>query len=79
MTQTQQGSGSAGRWGPLFGAHARDWAETWEGPGGWGSPVYQYVLDRAKIGFGDQGAGLRLRRRALRADGGRSRRDGRRH
>jgi len=52
MTQTQQGSGSAGRWGPLFGAHARDWAETWEGPGGWGSPVYQYVLDRAKIGSG---------------------------
>jgi SAM-dependent methyltransferase len=50
MTQTQQGSGSAGRWGPLFGAHARDWAETWEGPGGWGDPVYQHVLERANIG-----------------------------
>lgn len=52
MTQTQPGSGSAGRWGQLFGAHARDWAETWEGPGGWGDPVYQHVLDRAKIGSG---------------------------
>ncbi len=46
------GGGSAVRWGPLFGAHAQDWAETWEGPGGWGSPVYQHVLDRAMIGAG---------------------------
>ena len=46
------GRGSAARWGPLFGAHAQDWAETWEGPGGWGSPVYQHVLDRAMIGAG---------------------------
>jgi SAM-dependent methyltransferase len=45
-------SGSAGRWGPLFGAHARDWAETWEGPRGWGTRVYLHVLDRAKIGSG---------------------------
>jgi SAM-dependent methyltransferase len=52
VTQTQPGSGSAGRWGPLFGAHARDWAETWEGPGGWGNPAYQHVLDRANIGSG---------------------------
>lgn len=50
MTQTQPGS--AGRWGPLFGARARDWAETWEGPGGWGDRVYQHVLNRAKIGSG---------------------------
>lgn len=46
------GPGSAVRWGPLFGAHARDWAETWEGPSGWGSPVYRQVLDWAMIGSG---------------------------
>ena len=46
------GRGSAERWGPLFGAHAQDWAETWEGPTGWGSPVYRHVLDRAMIGSG---------------------------
>ena len=46
------GRGSAERWGPLFGAHARDWAETWESPTGWGSPVYRYVLDQAMIGSG---------------------------
>lgn len=44
--------GSASRWGPLFGARAHDWAETWEGPSGWGTPVYQHVLDRAHIGPG---------------------------
>ena len=31
--------------GPLFGGRARDWAETWEGPRGWGTPVYEHVLD----------------------------------
>lgn len=46
MQQIQQPAGSASRWGPLFGAHAEDWAETWEGPQGWGTPVYEYVLDR---------------------------------
>ena len=40
------------RWGPLFGARAADWAETWEGPTGWGRSVYQHVLDRAGIGWG---------------------------
>jgi SAM-dependent methyltransferase len=53
MAQTQPPSGAA-RWGPLFGARARDWAETWEGPGGWGTPVYEHVLDRAKIGPGSR-------------------------
>jgi SAM-dependent methyltransferase len=43
-------SGSAARWGQLFGARAGDWAETWEGPGGWGLLVYEHVLDRAGIG-----------------------------
>ena len=43
-------SGSAGRWGPLFGARASDWAETWEGSGGWGGLVYEHVLDRTDIG-----------------------------
>jgi len=43
-------SGSAGRWGPLFGAGAGDWAETWEGPGGWGGLVYEHVLERTAIG-----------------------------
>jgi SAM-dependent methyltransferase len=53
MAQTQPSPrGSAERWGPLFGAHAQDWAETWEGPAGWGSPVYRHVLDRAMIGSG---------------------------
>ena len=40
--------GSASRWGPLFGARAAAWAETWEGPAGWGTPVYEYVLGRAE-------------------------------
>jgi SAM-dependent methyltransferase len=52
MAQAQPPSGSAARWGPLFGSHARDWAETWEGPGGWGTPVYEHVLERTKIGPG---------------------------
>jgi SAM-dependent methyltransferase len=41
--------GSATRWGPLFGARAAVWAETWEGPAGWGTPVYEHVLDRTDI------------------------------
>jgi SAM-dependent methyltransferase len=44
--------GSATRWGPLFGARAAAWAETWEGPAGWGTPVYEHVLDRRQIGAG---------------------------
>ena len=48
----QHGKGSGTRWGPLFGARASTWAETWEGPRGWGTPVYAYVLDRARIGPG---------------------------
>jgi SAM-dependent methyltransferase len=36
----------------LFGARAATWAETWEGPRGWGTPVYEHVLDRARIGPG---------------------------
>ncbi len=52
MQETQNSGGSAARWGPLFGAHARDWAETWEGPSGWGTSSYEYVLDRAQIGAG---------------------------
>ncbi|MDP8931405.1 MAG: class I SAM-dependent methyltransferase [Actinomycetota bacterium] len=52
MQQAQQPSGSASRWGPLFGAHALAWAETWEGPEGWGTPVYEYLLDRGQIGPG---------------------------
>lgn len=52
MPQLQGPGGSATRWGPLFGAHASDWAETWEGPAGWGTPLYQHVLDRADIGSG---------------------------
>jgi hypothetical protein len=46
--------GSATRWGPLFGAHAVAWAETWEGPAGWGTPVYEHVLDQAEIGSGSR-------------------------
>jgi SAM-dependent methyltransferase len=50
MAPARGPGGSAGRWGPLFGARAHDWAETWEGPSGYGTPVYEYVLDRAPIG-----------------------------
>jgi SAM-dependent methyltransferase len=52
MRESPPPRGSATRWGPLFGARARDWAETWEGPLGWGTPVYEHVLDRARIGPG---------------------------
>jgi SAM-dependent methyltransferase len=44
--------GSATRWGPLFGARAAAWAETWEGRAGWGTLVYEHVLDRTDIGAG---------------------------
>lgn len=44
--------GSATRWGPLFGAGASTWAETWEGSTGWGTPVYEHVIERAEIGAG---------------------------
>jgi SAM-dependent methyltransferase len=50
IRQSPRDGGSGTRWGPLFGSRARDWAETWEGPDGWGTPVYEYVLDRARIG-----------------------------
>jgi len=46
--------GSAQLWGPLFGQRAGDWAETWEGPQGWGTPVYEYVLDRAQVSAGSE-------------------------
>lgn len=48
----QHARGSATWWGPLFGARAATWAETWEGPQGWGTPVYAHVLDRARVGAG---------------------------
>ena len=50
MESGELSSGSAGLWGPLFGARAGDWAETWEGSGGWGALVYEHVLDRTAIG-----------------------------
>jgi SAM-dependent methyltransferase len=46
--------GSATRWGPLFGAGASAWAETWEGPAGWGTPVYEHVLAQAGVGSGSR-------------------------
>jgi SAM-dependent methyltransferase len=52
MTEHTEVRGSAPRWGPLFGARATDWAQTWEGPDGWGTPVYGHVLDRARIHAG---------------------------
>ena len=48
----ESAGGSATRWGPLFGARATAWAETWEGSSGWGTPVYEHVLDCAEIGPG---------------------------
>lgn len=50
MQTNPEQAGSGTRWGPLFGARADDWAETWEGPNGWGTPVYEHVLDRTRIG-----------------------------
>ena len=52
MHETRQRGGSGTRWGVLFGERARDWAETWEGPSGYGTPLYERVLGRAKIGSG---------------------------
>jgi SAM-dependent methyltransferase len=52
MQENRLPGGSATRWGPLFGGRARDWAETWEGPQGWGIPLYRHILDRAQIGPG---------------------------
>lgn len=46
---TPYSGGSAERWGSLFGARASDWAETWEGPQGYGTPVYHHVLDHLNI------------------------------
>lgn len=46
---TEYAGGSATRWGPLFGAGAASWADTWEGSAGWGTPVYEHVLDRAGV------------------------------
>jgi len=51
---SDRAGGSATRWGPLFGARASAWAETWEGPAGWGMPVYQHVIDRTGIGPGSR-------------------------
>lgn len=48
----ESSSGSAARWGRLFGARANAWAETWEGSAGWGTRLYERVLDRARIGPG---------------------------
>lgn len=50
--EAQQPRGSGTRWGPLFGARAREWADTWEGPSGWGTPVYEHVLTRASVRAG---------------------------
>ena len=50
MQRSDEPGGSASRWGPLFGARAHDWAETWEGPGGYGTPVYEHVLERTGVG-----------------------------
>ena len=50
MQQHRQGSGTL--WGPLFAARAGVWADTWEGPEGWGTPVYEHVLDAANVGSG---------------------------
>jgi SAM-dependent methyltransferase len=52
LKDMKHGEGSGTWWGPLFGAHAATWAETWEGPEGWGTPVYRYVLDQAQVGRG---------------------------
>ena len=52
LKDMKHGEGSGTWWGPLFGARAATWAETWEGPKGWGTPVYTHVLDQAQVGPG---------------------------
>ena len=52
LKDMKHGEGSGTWWGPLFGARAATWAETWEGPEGWGTPVYTHVLDQAQVGPG---------------------------
>src|SRR5829696_1049523 len=52
LKDMKHAEGSGTWWGPLFGAHAATWAETWEGPEGWGAPVYTHVLDQAQVGPG---------------------------
>jgi SAM-dependent methyltransferase len=50
--EQRQRAGSATRWGLLFDAGADDWADTWEGSRGWGTSVYEHVLQKANIGAG---------------------------
>jgi SAM-dependent methyltransferase len=50
LKDMKHGDGSGTWWGPLFGARAATWAQTWEGPEGWGAPVYTYVLDQVQVG-----------------------------
>ena len=52
LKDVKHGEGSGTWWGPLFGARAATWAATWEGPEGWGTPVYTHVLDQAQVGPG---------------------------
>ena len=52
LKDMKHGEGSGPWWGPLFGARAATWAATWEGPEGWGAPVYTHVLDQAQVGPG---------------------------
>jgi hypothetical protein len=52
MTEHTEVGGSAPRWGPLFGARATGWAQTWEGRNGWGTSVYGHVLAHARTGVG---------------------------
>ena len=50
--EQRQRAGSGSRWGPLFDAGADDWADTWEGSRGWGTSVYEHVLQKANPGAG---------------------------
>ena len=78
MSEHTEVRGSAPRWGPLFGARAADWAQTWEGPNGWGTSVYDQRARLREDQCRYPRAGLRMRRRALRPDGrGSGRRRGR--
>jgi SAM-dependent methyltransferase len=52
MDQDHDRGGSGTLWGPLFGARAETWADTWEGAQGWGAPLYDHVLRAANIGPG---------------------------
>lgn len=49
-----EAAGSAARQAAAWGGGAADWAEVMEGPGGWGIPAYERILERTGVGKGTE-------------------------